>query len=158
MKERRTGQRRDRLLARVDQIGILGAGFGCGSHAKQTILGVQNDLAILRQMVRDERRQTDPEIHVRAVRNVASDARGHLLASEAIHAPASTLCMFRRRMPILRLGGRTRSPTGTRCGRFAPTQRRRTAAPPVTAHATHALRFGLRRRASARIVAIGSIA
>ena len=102
MKERRAGQRRDRLLARVDQIGILGAGFGCGSHAKQTILGVQNDLAILRQMVRDERRQTDPEIHVRAVRNVASDACGHLLASEAIHAmlPIATMrADARRRRP-----------------------------------------------------------
>ena len=62
------GQRGHRLLAGVDEIGVLGAGLGCRTHAEQPVLRVQDDLAIARQMVGDQCRQADAEVHVGAVR------------------------------------------------------------------------------------------
>ena len=43
------------------------------------------------QIIRDQRRQADAEIHVSAVGNVARDARGELLAVELLHGAASVL-------------------------------------------------------------------
>ena len=46
---------------------------------------MQHDLALRGQVVGDERRQADAEVHVRAFGNVARDAGGHLLAREPAH-------------------------------------------------------------------------
>ena len=43
----------------------------------------------LRQVVGDQRRQADAEVHVGAVGDVARDARGHLVAAESLHRRAS---------------------------------------------------------------------
>ena len=85
MEERGTEQGGHRLLARIDQIGILRARFRRRSHAEQPVFGVQDDLAIPGQVVRHHRGQADAEIHVRAIRNVARDTRGDLLAAETFH-------------------------------------------------------------------------
>ena len=79
MEIRAAGQQRHRLLARVDEIGILLARRRRGAHAEQAVLAVQHDFAVLRQVVGDHRRQADAEVDVRAFRNVARDARRHLL-------------------------------------------------------------------------------
>ena len=49
---------------------------------------MENDLAALRQVVGDERRQADAEVDVRAFRNVARHARRHLVAIELFHQAA----------------------------------------------------------------------
>jgi hypothetical protein len=51
MEIRRPGQRGHRLLAGVDEIGVLLAGGRSRPHAEQAVLGVQDDLAILRQVL-----------------------------------------------------------------------------------------------------------
>jgi hypothetical protein len=89
MKERAAGEQRDRLLAGVDQVVVLLAGRRCRPHAEHAVLAVQNDLAILRQVVRDQRRQADAEVDDGAVGYVLRDAARHLLAVPLLHHAAS---------------------------------------------------------------------
>ena len=79
------GEQGDRLLAGVDQVGILGAGGWRRTHTEQTVFAVQEDLALFRQVIGDHGRQADAQIDVGAFRNVARDTGGHLLPGEALH-------------------------------------------------------------------------
>src|SRR4051794_20021874 len=49
---------------------------------------MQNDLLALGQVICDECRQADAEIHVRAFGDVARDAGGHLVSIELLHHAA----------------------------------------------------------------------
>src|SRR5581483_9560252 len=103
------GEQRHRLLARVDHVPVLGALRGGGSHAEDAVLAVEDDLAVLRQVIRDQRRHADAEVHVGALGDVARDALRHLLAGE--------LRVAHRAVPVMREIPRvtppaTRSPTG----------------------------------------------
>jgi len=70
-------------------------GVGFGPHAEQAILGMQHDLAVGRQVVRHQRRQTDAEIDIGALGNVARDPRRQLLAIELLHASPPRNCWWR---------------------------------------------------------------
>ena len=93
VEERAAGQQRHRLLAGVDQVGVFLARRRRRAHAEEAVLAVQEDLAVLRQMVGDQRRQADAEVDVRAFGDVARDARGHLVAAERfIAGPHAAAC------------------------------------------------------------------
>ena len=71
---------RDRLLARIDQVGVE---FLLGRerpHAEHAVLGLQRDVAVVRHIVRNKRRDTDPEIDVEAVLKFPGGPFGHLVA------------------------------------------------------------------------------
>ena len=70
---------RHRLFAGVDEVGVFGPGRGAWPHAENPVLAVQDDFAIFRKVVRDERRQPDPKVHVGTFRNVPGDAAGHFV-------------------------------------------------------------------------------
>ena len=54
-------------------------------HAEQAVFAVQEDVAVLRQVIGDQRRQADAQVDVRAFGNVAGDAGGHLVAAVTVH-------------------------------------------------------------------------
>src|SRR6185436_204475 len=74
--------------AGVHQVFVFLAGRGAGADAEHAILAVQDDLALLRQMIGDQGRQADAEVDDRAVGNVARHARRHLVAIELFHQAA----------------------------------------------------------------------
>ena len=78
--DRRAGDRRDGLLAGVDQVGVdlvLGRERADAEHA---VLALQPDLDARRHVVGDQRRQADAEVHVEAVLQFARGARRHFVA------------------------------------------------------------------------------
>src|SRR6185436_4135934 len=81
-------EQRHRLLAGVGQVFVDLALLRLGSDAEDSVLAVQDDLAPLRQVVPHQRGQADAEVDVGAFRDVARDARGHLLAIELVHHAA----------------------------------------------------------------------
>ncbi len=87
------GEERHRLLAGVDQVFVLLARGRARADAEHAVLAVQDDLAALGQVVGDERRQPDAEVHVGALGNVARHARGDLLAVDFLHAAFRILAM-----------------------------------------------------------------
>ena len=64
-----------------------------GAHAEEAVLAVQDDLAVLRQVVGHQRRQADAEVDVGALGDVAGDARGHLVAAESLHGERPRCCL-----------------------------------------------------------------
>src|SRR5207253_4234173 len=81
-------KQRHRLLAGVDQVFVFFPRCGFGADAENAVLAVQDDLAALGQVIRDQGRQADAEIDVRAFRNIARYARRHLIAIELFHHAA----------------------------------------------------------------------
>src|SRR5216117_780649 len=96
---RAAGQQGDGFFSRIDQIHVLPPGRGRRPHSQYAVLAVQENLAVLRQVVPDQRRHADTEIHIRTLGNVLGDARGDLLAGEfrVAHAAfsASSRCGLR---------------------------------------------------------------
>src|SRR5690606_10613210 len=78
--DRRARQGRDRLLTRVDQIGIDLVFFREGADAEQAVLGLQRDVHAFRDVVGDERRDADAEVHRVAVAQLGGRAARHPLA------------------------------------------------------------------------------
>src|SRR3954471_23594675 len=98
MKVRGARQCRHALFARIEQLGIAFAGLGRGAHAEQAIFCVVNQRPARRHELRDQLRNANAQIHIRAVGNVLRQALRHLLARSPDHwrlrhgydAPAST--------------------------------------------------------------------
>jgi hypothetical protein len=86
VKERSALEQRHRLLAGVDQVLVLHALGRPRPDPQHPVLAVQDDLAVLGQMVGHQRRQADAEVDVSALGDVARDARGDLVAVELLHA------------------------------------------------------------------------
>src|SRR5207344_3026862 len=61
------------------------------AHPENAVLAVQENLAVFRQVVGDQGRHADAEIHVRTFRDVVRDALCNLLAGEVrvVHRPAA---------------------------------------------------------------------
>src|SRR4051794_7981727 len=91
VEEAGTGQDRDRLLARVDQVGVLVALEGVGTDAEGAVLAVQHDVHALGHVVRHQGRHTDPEIDVLAVLQLEGHAGGELVAGECHQADAPSM-------------------------------------------------------------------
>src|SRR5881396_17914 len=86
---RAAGQQGDGFLSRIDQIHVLPPGRGRRPHSQYAVLAVQENLAVLRQVVPDQRRHADAEVDVRAFGDVACDARGDLVTAEFRVVPAA---------------------------------------------------------------------
>ena len=91
MKKGAALEQRGRLFTGVDEVRIFVARRRRGAHPEDAVLAVKNDLAVLREMVGHERRQSDAKIDVGALWNVARDARRHLIAAPSIHWQAVSL-------------------------------------------------------------------
>ena len=76
----RLRQLADRLLARVDQVGILLAFIGEGADTEHAVLRLQRDLHSRRDVIRDERRNADAEVDVIAVLQFLRGACRHIVA------------------------------------------------------------------------------
>ena len=74
-----------RLFAGVDQVGVLFTRRWSGSHTEHPVLTMQENIAIARQMIGHQRRQSNAEIHIRALRYVARYAGGDLVTAAAVH-------------------------------------------------------------------------
>ena len=70
----------DRLLAGVDEVGVLLARLGVGPDAEHAVLGVQHDRDALRDVVGDQRRHADAEVDVVAVLHLLRGAPHDALA------------------------------------------------------------------------------
>src|SRR5690606_39002253 len=91
--------------------------------AEDAVLAVQDDLAIGRKVVGDQRRQADAQVHAGAVRDVARHARGHLVAVEPLHRrpPASVGATAAPRTPFTCTTRFTKMPgVTTASGSIAP--------------------------------------
>src|SRR5438128_1577910 len=97
MEIRAAGHECHRLLAGVDEIRIFLARRRRGSHAEEAVLAVKKDLLVLREVVGDERRQTDAEVDVRAFGNVARETSRELVACPAGNGHAFTAFTMRSR-------------------------------------------------------------
>src|SRR6185312_4087935 len=80
----------DRLLAGVDEVGVLLAVDRVGPHAEDAVLGLQHELDVVRHEAGHERRQADAEVDVVAVGQLGGGAGSHLLPGQG-HAQASLL-------------------------------------------------------------------
>jgi hypothetical protein len=80
----------DRLLAGVDQIGIDLILVREGPDPEHPVLALERDLHPLRDVVGDERRDSDPEIDVIPVAKLLGGAGGHLVAGPGHYEAPST--------------------------------------------------------------------
>src|SRR5437899_1006444 len=126
MEVRAAGEQRHRLLAGIDEVHVDRILRGRGAHAEDAVFAVQENLAVFRQVVADERRHADAEIHVRALRNVLRDAPGDFVAGEFRVAHSAA----RPDIPRVTPPARTRLPPSFR-GTFTT---RVTKIPGVTMH------------------------
>jgi hypothetical protein len=85
VEERRPFDRRDGLLAGVDEVRILVAFEREWPDAEQAVLALEHDVHAGRHVVRDERRHADAEVDVEAVAQLTGDALGHRFAIEFRH-------------------------------------------------------------------------
>jgi len=85
VEERRAGDRGDRLLAGVDEIGILVALDGKRPDPEQAVLALEHDVHAGWDEVRHQGRHPDPEVDVEAISELGSDSAGHLIAVHSLH-------------------------------------------------------------------------
>ena len=76
---------RGQALPGIDQVWIGFVRSGFRSHAENAVLAVEHDLAVLRDVIGDQRRQTDPQVDVPAVIDVLGGAPSHLRTGERGH-------------------------------------------------------------------------
>ena len=119
VEEGRAVEHRDRLLSCIDEVRILAALLGRGTHAEEPILRVQDDFAILRQVIRDERGKADAEIHVGAFAKIPRHPGRHFVARIALHA----LTTRWTKMPGVTTDSGSSSPSSTMCCTSATVQR-----------------------------------
>ena len=79
----------DRLLAGVDQVGVLFTFVGEGADAHHAVLGVEHHLDAGGDVVRGERGEADAEVDEHAVAKLLGDAHDDLLAGEC-HGSSSS--------------------------------------------------------------------
>src|SRR2546426_3793265 len=84
------------LLTGVEEIHVLPPRRGRWPHSQYAVLAVQENLAVLRQVVPDQRRHADTEIHVGTLGNIPGDALRDLLACEFRVAHAAFSASSRR--------------------------------------------------------------
>src|SRR5207344_2952695 len=89
MKIRTAREQRHGLLAGVDEVGVFTSGCGRRPHAEQAVFALQKDLAVLGQLIGHHRRQTDAEVYVRALGNIARNTLCHLIAGKSFHDGSS---------------------------------------------------------------------
>src|SRR4030095_249348 len=82
VEERGTLHRGDRLLAGVDEVGILLTFQRPGPDAEESVLRVEEDVHPGGDVVGDEGGKTDAQVDVPAVLQLEGDAVGDLFASE----------------------------------------------------------------------------
>src|SRR3954469_18058599 len=82
VEEAGAGQDRHRLLAGVDQVGVLLALVRVGPDAENAVLAVEGEVHTLRHEVRHQGRHADPEVDVLAVLEVDGHPGGELVAGE----------------------------------------------------------------------------
>jgi hypothetical protein len=82
--DRRAGQRGDRLLAGVDQVGVDFVLGGERADAEQAVLGLQPHVHAGGHVVGDQRRQADAEVHVVAVAQFGRPRGRHLVTGPAM--------------------------------------------------------------------------
>src|ERR1700759_2272789 len=75
---------RDVLLAGVYQPGLDLVLRRRRAHAQPAVLGVEDDLAAVRHMVRDQRRDADAQIDIPSLLNIRGGMLRHLLAAEGL--------------------------------------------------------------------------
>jgi hypothetical protein len=76
------------LLAGVDQIGILIARPGKGADAEHAVFRLQRDGDALGDVIGDQRRDADAQVHIKAILQFARGAGGHVFAGPG-HQTAS---------------------------------------------------------------------
>ena len=136
VEERGALAQRHRLLAGVDEVGVLVAVDRVGADAEEAVLALEHDLDAVGHVVGDERRQADAEVDVEAVGQLRGGARGHLLAGQChLRPPARSGSRrrgrtVRRSMRFSALLGVTAAPAARRCpacgrgrGRARPARR-----------------------------------
>lgn len=84
MEERAAWLEGDGLLACIDEVVVLMTSWWRWAHTKDAILAVQNDFAIWRNVVGDERGLPDTEIHVGAVVDVLGHAAGQFILGSSL--------------------------------------------------------------------------
>src|SRR3954470_18605705 len=113
MKERATGQQRDRFLARVDQVFVFGAGRRLGTNTEHPVLAMKKDFAALGNVVGHERGQADAKIDISALRNVLGDTRSDLVAVPFFHAVAPVRTTRFTKIPGVTTDSGSSSPSST---------------------------------------------
>src|SRR5262249_4215976 len=132
-----------RLLAGVDEVGILLAFVGERPHAEHAVLALQVHLDTVGDIVRNQRRDADAEVDVIAVAQLLRGARGHLFGGPGhqlsppvaawgafagrgrvvwtsmrfLAVPTSTMGLMK--MPGVWMWSGSISPAGTRCSTSA---------------------------------------
>ncbi len=88
---RPAGQQGHGFFPGIDEVRVFLARRRRRAHAEDSVLAVEEYLPVLRQVVADERRHADAQIHVRALRDVLRDAPGDLVAGEfrVAHRPVA---------------------------------------------------------------------
>ncbi len=76
------GQRRDGLLARVDEVGIDLILGRVGADAEQAVLRLKHEVDALGQEVRNQGRHADAEVDVAAVFEFLGGTGRHLIACQ----------------------------------------------------------------------------
>ena len=120
---RRPRQDRHGLLAGVDEVGVDRVLGRVGADAEHAVLGVQDDVDAVRDVVGHQGRQADAEVDVLAVGELGGDARRQLVAGEASGCSASPSPARGGTGPLLDalLGARARARRAARrspgCGR-----------------------------------------
>ena len=79
IEDRRAGQGGDRLLARIDQVGVFFPFVGKRPHPENAIFGLKGDFQAVGNVVGNEGRNADAEVDVPAVLKFGGDALGDLL-------------------------------------------------------------------------------
>src|SRR3546814_9908316 len=78
-----------------------------------SVLALQEDFLVGRQVVGNAGRQADAEVHVGALGDVAGHARGHLVAGQAAHAAPPVETRRCTKMPGVTTDSGSSSPSAT---------------------------------------------
>src|SRR5262249_6172512 len=92
---------RDRLLAGIDDIRVHFIGGRKGAGTQNAVLRLQPNIHARPEVVRDERRNADTEIHVVAVFELASGARRHFFTCPHLQATSARIMRRSIRFSLL---------------------------------------------------------
>src|SRR5262245_27173928 len=92
----------DRLLAGIDEIGVLFALVAERTEAQHAVLALQLHAHAVTNVVRHQRRYADAEIDIEAVAQLLGSAFGHLLASPGHHTSSQVRAAASARLRTVR--------------------------------------------------------